>query len=334
MNQYDVITLGETMLRLTPPNLERFEQTRQFDIEVGGTESNMAVGLARLGLNVAWVSRLPDTALGRIITQTISKYGVDTSHVVWADEEERVGLYFLEEGKAPRGSYVIYDRANSAVSRMEPEELPAHLFTPTGSRLFHLTGITPPIGDAAKRTAHHALELAQAAGWLISFDINFRGKLWSPAEARAGCDAFAKAANLLFVPRGDAQIVYDLDGYTEPEAAITQLGEWYPQATVFMTLGADGAIGRTPDGVVLRQPAFPAEEVGRLGGGDAFAAGAIYGYLSKEGASDEARLNEALRWGTATAAIKYTILGDIPVIEKREVEQLLATNTGSSNVSR
>ena len=139
---------------------------------------------------------------------------------------------------------------------------------------------------------------------------------------------------MLFVPRGDAQVVYELDGYSDPEAAVTQLGEWYPQATVFMTLGADGAIGRTPDGIFLRQAAFPAEEVGRLGGGDAFAAGAMYGYLSKEGESAEVQLAEALRWGTATAAIKYTILGDIPVIEKREVEQLLATNTGSSNVSR
>ncbi len=107
--RYDVITLGETMLRFTPPQLKRLEQTTGFDIEVGGTESNTAVGLARLGLNVAWLSRLTDNPLGRIIEQAIAKNGVDTSHIIWTDQD-RVGLYFLEEGRIPRGSRVIYDR--------------------------------------------------------------------------------------------------------------------------------------------------------------------------------------------------------------------------------
>jgi len=293
------------------------------------------VGLARLGLNVAWLSRLPDTALARIITQTISKYGVDTSHVVWADgETERVGLYFLEEGKAPRGSYVIYDRANSAMCNMEATELPGALFQPDQAKLLHLTGITPALGEKATATAKHALTLAQAAQWKTSFDINYRSKLWSPAEARQGCEPFAQAADLLFVPRGDAQIVYDLDGYADPEAALNTLAEWYPQATLFMTLGSEGAMGRTPTGQIYHQPAFPAEEVGRLGGGDAFSAGALYGYLTHETESAETRLQEALRWGTAMAAIKYTILGDIPIVDKAEVQRLLETSDGGASLVR
>ena len=127
MTSYDVVTFGETMLRLTPPHEQRIEQTKQFNIEVGGSESNTAVGLARLGLNVAWFSRLPNTPLGQMVAQQIRRYGVDTSHVVWADED-RLGLYFWEDAQPPRANQVIYDRQHSAVSRMESTELPDSLF--------------------------------------------------------------------------------------------------------------------------------------------------------------------------------------------------------------
>ncbi len=143
MPRYDVVTLGETMLRLTPPGLKRLEQAMSFEIEVGGTESNMAIGLARLGLKVLWLSRLTDNPLGRLIARTIASHGVDTSRVVWT-ADDRIGLYFLEEGRAPRGSKVTYDRRHSAISQMRPAELPVELFHADGARLLHLTGITPP----------------------------------------------------------------------------------------------------------------------------------------------------------------------------------------------
>src|SRR5512144_599786 len=108
MSTYDVVTLGETMLRFTPPDFKRLEQTSSFNAEVGGSESNLAIGLARLGLKVLWLSRLTDNPLGRLIEGTIARQGVDTSRVIWT-EADRVGLYFLEEGKAPRQSKVIYD---------------------------------------------------------------------------------------------------------------------------------------------------------------------------------------------------------------------------------
>jgi 2-dehydro-3-deoxygluconokinase len=180
---YDVVTLGETMLRFTPPALRRLEQTHDFELHVGGSESNTSVGLARLGLKVAWLSRLTDNALGHIVARTIASHGADTSQVVWTPED-RVGLYFLEEGKAPRGSQVIYDRKDSAVSKMQPSDLPIYLFTQGNAKLFHTTGITLALSESAKATATKALELAKNAGWRVSFDVNYRAKLWTPKEGK------------------------------------------------------------------------------------------------------------------------------------------------------
>ncbi len=327
MTRCDVVTLGETMLRLTPAHYRRLAQASALDIEVGGTESNMAIGLARLGLKPIWLSRLTDNPMGRLIASALAAQGVDTSHVVWTDGD-RVGVLFFEIGKAPRGSRVIYDREGSAVSRMRPEELPHDLFQPGGARLFHTTGVTLALTPSLTETAHRALHLAKAAGWLVSFDVNYRRTLWSPAAAREGCDAYAKAADILFIPRGDACDLYAFDADTPAEHMVKTLAGYYPQATIALTMGAEGALGLAPGGEVVHQAAFPAEEVDRLGGGDAFAAGFLYGYLNT---SDEgSRLATALQWGAATAALKYTIPGDAPLVERHEVEALLRGSNGRS----
>jgi 2-dehydro-3-deoxygluconokinase len=326
---WDVITLGETMLRLTPPGHKRLVQATNLEIEVGGSESNTAVGLACLGLRVAWLSRLTDNSLGRLIERTLSSYGVDTSQVKWTDRD-RVGLYFLEEGKAPRGSSVVYDRANSALSRMQPSELPEEIFQPGKAKLLHLTGITPALGPEAAATAWKALELAKAAGWKISFDLNYRAKLWNPAQAHEGCRRFAAQSDLLIAPLGDARLIFGLDQTRTPQEVLDYLAREFPQASVVLTLGKAGAMGREPGGTTISQPVFEAEEVGRLGGGDAFAAGLIYGYLLSE--SRPGWLSPALRWGAAVAALKYTIPGDMPVIERSEAEALVAQEGNSASI--
>ncbi len=331
MPRFDVITLGETMLRFTPPRLQRLEQATTLELEVGGTESNVAIGLARLGLNVLWLSRLTANPLGRIIARTIVGHGVDTSRVVWTDDD-RVGLLFFEEGTAPRGSQVLYDRQHSAVSQMQPHDLPAELFHPEGARLLHLTGITLALGPHLNATAHKAMQLAKSAGWQLSFDVNYRQQLWSPADARHGCEAVAQAADILFVPRGDARTLYGFDMTTPPEQILATLAERYPQATIVMTLGADGAIGCEPHGAPVRQAAFPAQEVGRLGGGDAFAAGFLYRYLTDT--QPDTRLAQALQWGAAAAALKYSIVGDIPLIDRHEVETLIAQGEDGPTLMR
>lgn len=332
---FDVVTLGETMLRLTPPQMRRIEQATTLDIEIGGSESNTSVGLARLGLKVSWVSRLTENGLGHLIANTLRGYGVDTSYINWTDQD-RIGLYFLEEGLAPRGSSIVYDRANSALSKIKPGDISLNLFEPEMSRVLHLTGITPAVSSSAAETALHTLELAKKAGWAVSFDLNYRARLWSPEQARQGCEPFAKAADLLIAPVRDAKLIYALQDKATPEETLRFLQKQFPQAIVILTLGKDGAMGCAPGGEILSQPVFQAAEVGRIGGGDAFAAGLLYGFLNgNDSKSFEAeRLGLALRWGAAVAALKYSTPGDMPVINRAEAAKLVESNSGSAGVAR
>jgi 2-dehydro-3-deoxygluconokinase len=215
---------------------------------------------------------------------------------------------------------------------MEPSDLPAYLFQPDGARVFHTTGITLALTPELTRTAHHALHLPTSAGGLISFYMNYRSSLWSPAEAREGCDTYASAADLFFIPHGDACQIYDLDPTMRADAILGALASRYPQATLILTLGAEGAMASEPGGQVVHQSAFAAVEVERLGGGDAFAAGFLYAYLSALDQPD--RLAQALRWGAASAALKYTIPGDAPLIDREEVEALLRQDGPSTSLQR
>ncbi len=318
MTRYDVVTFGESMMRLTPPGDLRIEQTRTFDIWVGGTESNTAVGLSRVGMNVAWLSRLPASPMGRYIANRIAQYGVDVSKVVWA-EDERLGIYFHEKAQAPRVSEIIYDRKDSAMSRMQPRDLPDGLFEAGVSQSFHVTGITLAISETARDTVHEALRRAKSAGWQISFDTNYRSKLWRGAEAAAGCDHAMTMADVIFCPLGDYQVMY---GESSAQDALAALAERYRDTLIVMTMGVDGAQAYTSGGEVLQQPAILAGEVGRIGGGDAFAAGFLYAWLS------DGNVAAALKWGVAMSALKYTIPGDLPLVDFDAVAALVAGASG------
>src|SRR5437867_1683336 len=169
---YDVITFGEAMVRLSPPNFRRLEQARSLDVQVGGAELNTAVGLARLGRSAAWVSRLTRNPLGRLIANRAREAGVATEHVVWTDDD-RVGVYFLEFGAAPRASSVLYDRRGAAIAHVRPAMIPwAAVFAQ--ARWFHVTGITPALSTSAAETTREALEAARAAKVRVSIDLNYR----------------------------------------------------------------------------------------------------------------------------------------------------------------
>jgi len=331
MSEYDVVTLGETLLRMTPPGHLRIEQAAYFELEAGGTESNTAVALARLGVRTAWISRLPDNPLGRRLARTLMGHGVDTSHIIWT-EEDRLGLFFVEFGDGARPTSIIYDRANSAASRMTPAELPGQLFTASNGRHLHLTGITLAISESAAATAAKALQLAKEAGWSISFDINYRAKLWTPQQSRRSCQPFAAASDILFAPIRDAQTHYSLPDSITPEDALAAIQREFPGTTVILTLGAEGSIAAGPGCQPVRQAIFPGGgTVGRIGAGDAFTAGVLYRYLRRNG---DDWLSDALRWGAAAAAIKYTIPGDMGLFELEEVAAMVASGGFSEGVSR
>lgn len=313
-SDWDVITFGETMLRLTPPGLQRLESAVQFEVHVGGSESNVAVGLARLGLRVAWLSRLTSSPLGHQIAAALRAQGVDTSLVIWTDQD-RVGLYFLEEGKAPRGSQVLYDRAHSALSRITPADLPPDLFAAGKARVLHLSGITPALSPSAAQTALAAAEHAHDAGWLVSFDLNYRANLWSASAAVKGLDALIQNAHVIYLPLRDAALLYGMP--PEPEKSLVGLQARFPGKIIVLTLGGRGAGAIQPNSDPVFHPGFEAEEVGRVGGGDAFVAGFLFSYLQSQ------ELAQALQWGNAAAAYKYSIPGDMPLFSRAELEKLI-----------
>ena len=178
----DIVTFGETMVRLSPPDHLRLEQTASLNLSVGGAELNVAAGVARLGLKSAYVSRLPSNPLGRLIANKAREFGVDMSYVVWA-EGERAGLYFVEYGAEPRPTRVYYDRQDSAFARIRPGMVDWEAVL-QGVRLFHVGGITPALSASALAAQSEALVAARKAGCLVSYDVNFRAGLWTVEEAR------------------------------------------------------------------------------------------------------------------------------------------------------
>jgi 2-dehydro-3-deoxygluconokinase len=326
MQTYDVVALGETMLRFSPDGNDRLEQAGSMQVHVGGSESNTAVGLARLGHKVAWLSRLTDNPLGRTVASAIRSQGVDVSHVVWTDRD-RVGLYFLESGPLPRGSRVIYDRENSAYARLRAEELPADLFSSGRSKWLLVTGISLALGESTRQLIAHAVSLARKAGWKIAFDVNHRRLLCTIAEARDYFDELFRTCDLLFAAYRDVGAIWGMDCGEDYRSAMTKLLAYREGRHSVMTLSSHGAIAGVQDEICM-QRIEPVEPIGRLGGGDAFSAGYLHAQI--EGLS----LSASLRWSTAVARLKYTIPGDLPLIDRAEVEAImeLSNQTGAGLV--
>ncbi|MEL6149674.1 MAG: sugar kinase, partial [Chloroflexota bacterium] len=305
----DVLTMGEALLRLTPPDYGLMEQSPTLEMHIGGSELNTAVGLARLGKRVMWLSRLTDNLVGRQIERTLRAEGVESS-ITWTSED-RNGIYYMEEARPPRASTVTYDRDGTAIRNMTPDALPHDLFV-NAPRWLHLTGITAALGDTPRATMRTLVTSAKAAGTLISFDVNYRAKLWDSDLAATICSDYLQQSDVIFIARRDAHRLFNLS--TEPHHALHQR---YPHALIVMTLGADGSVVITPDGEIYEQAIFPAETVCRVGGGDAFASGMLYSLLENMHTAD------ALRFATAAAAVKYTLPGDLPCFSRDMIEAVI-----------
>jgi 2-dehydro-3-deoxygluconokinase len=321
---YDVVTWGETMLRLATRRGVPLEGTTTLEVAAGGTESNLAIALARLGRRVAWISRLPDNPIGRRIAHEVALHGVDTSHVLWAEATEKAGLYFIEMAAAPRANQVLYERRDSAVARLEPAQLDYGVLS--SGRVLHLTGITPALSTGCRAAWLASARHARAAGVQVSLDVNYRAKLWSPAAARAALEELLPQVSVLFSGLRDLRTLFAAP--EQPEAAARALAD-YGVPLVVVTLGAEGALAYERDGGrVQRHPCFPTDVQDRIGAGDAFAAGFLHGWLERDVA-------HGLRCGNALAALKQTYLGDVSWATRAELEALLHSPAGDSrHVSR
>jgi 2-dehydro-3-deoxygluconokinase len=329
----DLLTFGEGMVRLTPPGFQRLEQARSFDVHVGGGELNVAVGAARLGLTTSWISRLCENPLGRMIAARAREQGVDTSRVAWT-RTERNGLYFAELGASPRASTVLYDRAGSAVSRITPGTIDWAAAL-DGVRWFHTSGITPALSPSAAAVTAEALAAAKKSGAKVSYDLNFRGKLWSPAQARAVQEPLMEHVDVLITTEEDARVVFGVGGKAndkfesvdaEAYADVARaLHDRFAVDAVAITLRENPRVWTNSwsavvyaGGTVHRAPRYEVEIVDRIGAGDSFSAGLIFGMLRGGDWS------KAVRYGTALSALKHTVPGDFSQATLDEVEQLMA----------
>ncbi len=326
----DLVTFGEAMVRLTPPDFRRLEQAHSFDAYVGGGELNVAVAAARLGVSSRWVSRLPENALGRMIANRAREQGVDL-HIDWT-ADDRAGLYFAELGAAPRASSVLYDRAASAIARVTPGSIDwASVFS--GARWFHVSGITPALSESAAKVTAESLIAAKKAGLTVSYDLNYRGKLWSAEKARAVQEPLMEHVDVLITTEEDTRVVFGIgearNSYEHLEAepydeVARALEKRFSFRAVAVTLRENPLVQLNSwsaivaaEGKVHRAPRYDVEVVDRIGAGDAFSAGMIVSRLENHG------WDEAVRFATAASALKHSIPGDFCLVTRGEVNQLL-----------
>ncbi len=313
---HDVVTFGEAMVRLTPPHFYRLEQTTSVDVHAGGTELNTAVALARLGVDTAWVSRLVRNPLGRMIANKGREHGVDVSEVLWTDEG-RVGLYFLEESTSPRPSQVVYDRKDSAFSLLAPAAVDWERIL-QGTRVFHTTGITPAVSPNCREATLVALRRAKRMGAVVSFDMNYRSRLWSLDAARECFLEMLPLVDILYASAGALDTFCGIEG--TPEEAAARVKERYGLLAVALTSREEPSVLHNRiSSIVLadrlyRDRVHDLEIVDRLGAGDAYSAGLIYGYLQGDWA-------KGVAYAGAMAALKHTMVGDLPWFTAEEIEQ-------------
>jgi 2-dehydro-3-deoxygluconokinase len=282
---------------------------RQLDLQVGGAEANVAAACARLGLRTAWISALPANPWGERIRRELTSHGVDCAYVRMTDGA-RVGVYFLEYGVPPRPVHVLYDRRESAFARLTAAQVD---WEPVRrARMVHLTGITPALGESARSLVERALAEAST----VSFDVNYRATLWSPAEARAFVEPVLARVRYLFIGQSEAQTLFSLTG--APEQVLAALARLAPKATISLQRGEEGSTVLDGGRVLRPTRRHVVQMVDPIGAGDAYAAGFLWAVLR---GSD---LQEAVDAGTAVAAIKCSMWGDIALVSPRDVADVLA----------
>jgi 2-dehydro-3-deoxygluconokinase len=316
---YDFLTLGETLLRLSPPGMQRLDQTRLFEVGIGGSELNVACLLARLGRRTAWVSRLPEGPLGRIVDGEARRHGVDTRFVRWIPDA-RLGLMFFEPGPAPRNARVIYDRKHSAASELGFEDAPWEALIAASARV-HLSGITPALGPSCRALVPRVAALAAGAGKAVSYDLNYRATLMTAYEARAMLDAVAPHLELLILAERDARAVLGFDEEAERLAEAIAARYGVPLVALTRPPGSEPGDLLLARSALRYAPRYPVEIVDRIGAGDSFAAGLIHGLLDND-------LDLAIRLAAYAAGVGLATPGDINYFGPEDLAAFQADLTG------
>lgn len=337
-----IVTFGELMLRLAPNGYYRFFQNDQMQATFGGGEANVAVSLANFGQDSVYVTKLPTHAIGQAAVNSLRYFGVDTTKIVRGGD--RVGIYFLEKGASQRGSVCIYDRAHSAIAEASPADFDWDAIF-DGADWFHFTGITPALGGNLVEICKEACIAAKKHGVKVSCDLNYRGKLWTRAEARAAMTELCKYVDVCISNEEDAKDVFGIEAEgsditsgklnTEGYKSVAkQLADKFGFEKVAITLRTSISAndndwaGMLYDGKeYCFSKTYHLHIVDRVGGGDSFGGGLIYSLL--QGKSTQA----AIEFAVAASALKHTVEGDYNHVSVSEVEKL-AGGDGSGRVQR
>ena len=337
-----VVTLGEIMLRLSTPDYKRFVQADSFDVTYGGGEANVAAALCNYGLNGTFVTKVPNNPIGQSAINHLRRYGVDTQFIVRGGN--RLGIYFLETGASMRASQVVYDRAGASIAEIDIAELDFDTIF-EGADWFHTTGITPALSDKAAAVTEAALKAARAKGIVTSIDLNYRKKLWSKEKAREVMTRLCQYVDVCIGNEEDADTTLgfkaagtdvtkgelNLDGYKSVfEQMKEKFGFKYIASTLRESHSAsdNGWSALVYDGHdFYHTKSYEVRIVDRVGSGDSFASGFIFGLVTGM------TLSEAAEFGVAASALKHTIPGDLNHATLTEVKELMKGD-GSGRVQR
>ncbi|MDE6550235.1 MAG: sugar kinase [Clostridia bacterium] len=338
----DVLTFGEIMLRLQPVGYKRIMQAEQYEAVYGGGEANVAVSLAQMGEDVAFLTRLPDNAVADKCVKELRGWGVDTSCILRGGN--RMGIYFCEKGAGPRGSNVIYDRAGSSFSEIAVSDMDLSVLG--GCKWLHFTGITPAVSDSAAEAAEHLLKAAKDRGVTVSCDLNYRAKLWSREKACKVMTRLLKYVDVLISNEEDCKDVFNLsadgsnilsgelsaEGYAllarKMQAKFPNISQVAFTLRESLSASVNNWSGMLvdKDGCHVSRK-YTINIVDRVGGGDSFGAGLIYAL--RHGRRGE----EAISFAVAASAIKHTIEGDFNIASVAEIDKL-SKGDGSGRVQR
>jgi 2-dehydro-3-deoxygluconokinase len=333
-----VVTMGELLLRLSTPGYERFTQAQSFDIVYGGAEANVAISLANWGVNSCFVTELPDNPIGQSAINNLKKYGVNTEYIHRAGD--RIGIYFFEKGTSVRPSKVVYDRANSAITKVNADDFDFdEIFK--DADWFHISGITPALGENCIHLAEKAIEAAKAHNVPVSIDLNYRNKLWSIEEFERVMPGLLKGIDVCFgwltsveSKQSEYKVADFSKGKLDEERFKYIFGKMIEKFNIKHVVSTlrenysashNGLSAIIYDGKELyRSKKYDFSIHDRVGAGDAFAAGLIYGLVQGK------NHKEALEFGVAAGVLKHSIDGDANIVTENEVLELAGGNVSGS----
>ena len=335
MNEkFDLVTFGEIMLRLSPPNNERLTRGETFEKRAGGSELNVASGVAMLGLRTGIISKLPNTAMGTYIKNRTRFMGVSDDYLIYdEDPDARLGVYYYENGAAPRKPGIVYDRRGASINKIRMNEIPEEVFSNT--RMFHTSGISLGLSPTMEAMTATLIRAFKKSGAKISFDVNYRANLWDEAHAREAITAILPYVDVLFISEETSRRMFQRTGEMKDIqkqfatefgctlVATTQRKVNSPKSHDFGSIIYDA----TTDTYYSEPPYRNIDVVDRIGSGDAYVSGVLFGLLKYHDTM------KAVQFGDATSAVKNTIPGDLPSSDFEEIERIISQHNATGPVS-